>query len=158
MSEFMSIPEMMAEYGISRSTAFKWIREGEVTTYSFIGDRRTYVRREDIEKLRTQPVVAWSRTTTAYQVEVTNLITGEEIEIDGGGPGTEWQAVEFAERLAEEWFGGDDVTWFRHAGLGSYLVGRINEDGNQDPPSVEIRVVEVQVEVPDGRSPKKAAA
>ncbi len=158
MSEFMSIPEMMLEHNISRSTAFKWIRDGEVTTYGFIGDRKTYVRREDIEQLRTQPVVAWSRTTTAYQVEATDLITGEEIEIDAGEPGTEGQAVDFAERLAEEWFGGDDVTWFRHAGLGSYLIGRIDEDGNQDPPSVELRVVEVEVEVPDGRSPKKAAA
>ncbi len=158
MSEFMSIQEMMSEYDISRSTAFKWIREGEVTTYNFIGDRRTYVRREDIENLRTQPVAAWSRTTTAFRVEATDLITGEGIEIDGGEPGTEIQAVEFAERLAEAWFGGDDVTWVRHVGLSTYLVGRIDEAGNHDPPSVEIRVVEVEVEVQDGRSPKKAAA
>ena len=69
MSEFMSISEMMLEYGISRSTAFKWIREGEVTTYSFIGDRKTYVRREDIRNLRDQPVAAWSRTAPMYRKE-----------------------------------------------------------------------------------------
>ncbi len=156
MSEFMSISEMMLEYGISRSTAFKWIREGEVTTYSFIGNRKTYVRREDIRNLRDQPVAAWSRTTPMYQVEVSNLITGAEIEVEESEPTTEMRAVEFAERLAEEWFGGDDVTWSRKVGLDSYLVGQIDEDGNPGPPSVEIRIVES--EMSNGKSPKKAAA
>jgi len=152
----MSISEMMLEYGISRSTAFKWIREGEVTTYSFIGNRKTHVRREDIRNLRDQPVAAWSRTTPMYQVEVSNLITGAEIEIEESEPTTEMRAVEFAERLAEGWFGGDDVTWSRKVGLDSYLVGQIDEDGNSGPPSVEIRIVES--EMSNGKSPKKAAA
>lgn len=50
--EYLTIDEMMAAFKISRSTAWKWLRESELPRYRFIGDRRTYIKREDLEKLR----------------------------------------------------------------------------------------------------------
>jgi excisionase family DNA binding protein len=50
--EFISIDGVAAEYSVSRSTAWKWIRDNEIETYRFIGDRKTYVRREDVQRLR----------------------------------------------------------------------------------------------------------
>jgi excisionase family DNA binding protein len=52
MKDYLNIDEMMAEFGISRSTAWKWIRDGELPTYRFVGDRKTYVKRADLDKLR----------------------------------------------------------------------------------------------------------
>lgn len=49
---YLNIGEMMELFGVSRSTAWKWIRDGELETYRFIGDRKTYVKREDLDRLR----------------------------------------------------------------------------------------------------------
>lgn len=53
--EYLSVDQMAAEYGISRSTAWKWIRDRGLQTYRFIGDRKTFVRRDDL-KVLSQPV------------------------------------------------------------------------------------------------------
>jgi excisionase family DNA binding protein len=51
-NDYLSIDDMTKELGISRSTAWKWIRDGELPTYRFVGDRKTYVKRSDLAKLR----------------------------------------------------------------------------------------------------------
>jgi len=56
MKDYLNIEEIMSEFDISRSTAWKWIRDGELTTYRFVGDRKTYVKRADLEKLRREPI------------------------------------------------------------------------------------------------------
>jgi excisionase family DNA binding protein len=50
--QYLSVNEMAAELSISRSSAWRWVREGELQTYRFVGDRKTYVKRDDLEKLR----------------------------------------------------------------------------------------------------------
>jgi excisionase family DNA binding protein len=51
-NDYLSVDEMTKEFEISRSTAWKWIRDGDIPTYRFVGDRKTYVKRADLEKLR----------------------------------------------------------------------------------------------------------
>jgi hypothetical protein len=109
MEEFMSIQEMMEAYGISRSTAFRWIREGEITTFNFVGDRKTYVRHEDVEKMRSEPLTFTDARIVVCAVKAYDLISGEEIDIDDPGYHSPRQAIRTAEAKAEEWFGGDDV-------------------------------------------------
>ncbi len=50
--EYMSVDEAAAELGISRATVWKWLRRHEVKTFRVLGDRRTLVRRADVEQLR----------------------------------------------------------------------------------------------------------
>lgn len=50
--QYLSVDEMAEEFSISRSSAWRWIREREIQTYRFVGDRKTYVKRDDLEKLR----------------------------------------------------------------------------------------------------------
>lgn len=59
--EYLSVDEMAAEYSISRSTAWKWIRDLDLQTYRFIGDRKTYVKREDLKAL-TKPMPIQKKT------------------------------------------------------------------------------------------------
>ena len=60
------------------------------------------------------------------------------------------KATAYAEKLAEEYFGSDDVTWFEHEkmtlphGLHTYGVGRIHEDGTRADPTVFITVEEFE--------------
>lgn len=53
--EFVSVDGMAEEFSVSRSTAWKWIRDRGIETFRFIGDRKTYVRKADLEALR-QPI------------------------------------------------------------------------------------------------------
>lgn len=79
-----------------------------------------------------------------YYVRVVELET-QEVTISKPSH-SESGATEYAERLAQELFGGDDVTWFEHLGLGRYHVGRIFEDGTRSEPLVRITVEEEEVE------------
>ena len=55
MDGYVSVDAAAAEVGVNRVTMWKWIRRHEVPTFRFLGDRKTYVRREDVERLR-QPI------------------------------------------------------------------------------------------------------
>ncbi len=80
-----------------------------------------------------------------FSVRTHELATGNETVEDAGY--TERGAVAYAERLAEEFYGGDDVTWFSKSGPGhSYKVGRIDEDGNHEPTTCVITVEEEERE------------
>jgi transposase len=50
--DYLNIEDMMNQFNISRSTAWKWIRDSQLQTYRFIGDRKSYVKREDLKRLR----------------------------------------------------------------------------------------------------------
>ncbi len=81
--------------------------------------------------------------TEQYVVRTTDLQTGEETISEPVW--NESAAVDHAERLAAEFYGGDDVTWFDKVG-GSYRVGRILEDGTYSEPLVRITVEEEEVD------------
>ncbi len=53
--EFMSIDEMAAALQRSRQVVFARIRQRGITTYRRPPDRRTFVRRADLETLKQAP-------------------------------------------------------------------------------------------------------
>ena len=59
--EYLSIDQMASEYSISRSTAWKWVRDRGLQTYRFIGDRKTYVKRDDLKQL-SEPMPIQKKT------------------------------------------------------------------------------------------------
>ena len=79
-----------------------------------------------------------------YYLRVVDLETQESTISEPSH--SEREATEYAERLVEEFFGDDDVTWFEHLGLGRYHVGRIFEDGSRSEPLVRVTVEEEEVE------------
>jgi excisionase family DNA binding protein len=54
--EYLSVDQMAEELGVSRSTAWKWIRDRQLQTFRFAGDRKTYVLREDVKVFR-EPIL-----------------------------------------------------------------------------------------------------
>ncbi len=90
-----------------------------------------------------------------YRVLIDDRETGQDdyVRSEDGEPEThrdDRYAAASAERLAEEYFGGDDATWFERDdittphGVFTYRVGRIHEDGTLAGPTVFITVEEVE--------------
>jgi excisionase family DNA binding protein len=52
MDQYISVDEAAEEMGVSRATIWKWIARQEMQTFRFVGDRRTFVRKEDIDQIR----------------------------------------------------------------------------------------------------------
>jgi excisionase family DNA binding protein len=53
--DYLSVDEAAADLGVSRATLYKWIKRNDIGTFRIVGDRRTLVRRADVEKLK-EPV------------------------------------------------------------------------------------------------------
>jgi hypothetical protein len=53
----MPLDEAERRYGLSRSTLFRWLREGKIKGYRKPRDRRTYVTGADIRKLERYPLI-----------------------------------------------------------------------------------------------------
>ena len=49
---YLSVDAAAAELGVNRVTMWKWVRRYELPTFRFLGDRKTYLRREDVKRLR----------------------------------------------------------------------------------------------------------
>jgi excisionase family DNA binding protein len=50
--DYLSVDEAAAELGMSRATLWKWLKRREVGTFRLLGDRRTLLRRVDVERLK----------------------------------------------------------------------------------------------------------
>lgn len=50
--DYLSVDEAAAELGVSRVTLYKWIKRNDIGTFRVVGDRRTLIRRTDVEKLK----------------------------------------------------------------------------------------------------------
>ncbi len=53
--DFLSVDEGAAELGVGRATLWKWLRRYDVPTFRVMGQRRTFIRRKDVERLK-QPI------------------------------------------------------------------------------------------------------
>lgn len=51
-ADMLTLEEAEREYGLKRSTLYRWAKRGEVRVYRRPGDRKSYVRRAEVEKLR----------------------------------------------------------------------------------------------------------
>ena len=63
-NEYVTIDEAAALEGKSRATMWVWIRRHQLPTYRFTGDRKTYIRREDMQRFR-DPIRRESKETAA---------------------------------------------------------------------------------------------
>ncbi len=62
--EYLTVKDAAVHMGIGISTLWKWLKLHELQTYRFMGDRRTYVRVADLERLR-EPVPVGFQTKKA---------------------------------------------------------------------------------------------
>jgi hypothetical protein len=53
MDDMMPVDEAVAMLGVARSTLFRWLAQRDIQTFRRIGDKRSYVRRADVDALRT---------------------------------------------------------------------------------------------------------
>ena len=49
--DMLTLAEVEREYGLKRSTVYKYIKEGSIIPYKRVGDRRSYFKRSELEKL-----------------------------------------------------------------------------------------------------------
>jgi excisionase family DNA binding protein len=49
---YLSVDAAATEMGVNRVTVWKWVRRYELPTFRFLGDRKTYLRRDDVKRLR----------------------------------------------------------------------------------------------------------
>ena len=50
--DMLTLDEAEQEYGVKRSTLYRYVQKGELHTYRRGMDRRAYVRRSDVERVR----------------------------------------------------------------------------------------------------------
>ena len=66
--DMLTHADAAAELGVSLATLYRWLGTRGIPTYKKIGDRRGYVKREDLATLRTwqiqprQPKKLWRQT------------------------------------------------------------------------------------------------
>jgi hypothetical protein len=84
------------------------------------------------------------RLETQFYGRAVDMKTGEETVTERVW--LERVADDYAWKWAEDFYGGDDVTWIEDAGPGTLRVGRILEDGTRSEPLVTITVEEVDTD------------
>ncbi len=56
MDEYVSVDDAASELDINRVTMWKWIKRYELQTFRFVGDRRTMIKRSDLQRFR-EPIM-----------------------------------------------------------------------------------------------------
>ena len=49
--DMLTINQVEQEFGLKRSTLYRFVQKGSLTSFKKPGDRRTYFRRRDLERL-----------------------------------------------------------------------------------------------------------
>lgn len=49
--DMLNLADVEREYRLKRSTVYKYIKKGSITPYKRAGDRRSYFKRSELEKL-----------------------------------------------------------------------------------------------------------
>ncbi len=68
VDEYVAVDDAAKELGISRGSAWRWLKRHKLKTYRAMGDRRTLIRRADLATLREPlpitgvPIVSGTRT------------------------------------------------------------------------------------------------
>lgn len=56
-STYMTVDEAAEFLGMQRSTVWKWLKRYDIPRYRIAGDRRSYLKKTDVEKILTpQPI------------------------------------------------------------------------------------------------------
>lgn len=64
--EYLSVDEAAKEMEVSRATMWKWVKRHELATFRFMGDRKTFLQREDMAKLKEPVRVDFQTKQAAY--------------------------------------------------------------------------------------------
>lgn len=51
IKDMLTLAEVEREYGLKRSTVYNYIKKGSITPYKRVGDRRSYFKRSELDKL-----------------------------------------------------------------------------------------------------------
>ncbi|MBI2865413.1 MAG: helix-turn-helix domain-containing protein [Chloroflexi bacterium] len=51
-SQMITIDEAEQEFGMKRATIYKYAKRGDIRTYRRPGDRKSYVQRDEMKRLR----------------------------------------------------------------------------------------------------------
>jgi excisionase family DNA binding protein len=57
MPEYVTLEQASDRYGVSRSTLFRWIREGKLSGFRKARDRHTYVDGAAVRRLLRYPLI-----------------------------------------------------------------------------------------------------
>lgn len=49
--DMLTVDQVEKEFGLKRSTLYRYVAKGKLSTHRRVGDRRAYVKREDVVKL-----------------------------------------------------------------------------------------------------------
>jgi len=64
--DMLTLDQAEAEFGLKRATLYRYVHKGTLTTYGKVGDRKSYVKRDDlIELTRFKPRKKRARTRDA---------------------------------------------------------------------------------------------
>jgi excisionase family DNA binding protein len=63
--QYISVDAAALELEVSRATAWKWIKRHELQTFRFMGDRKTYIRRDALARFREPIPVALQKKQAA---------------------------------------------------------------------------------------------
>lgn len=64
-TEYVSVDAGAGELGVSRATMWKWVKRHDLETFRFMGDRKTYLRRADLARMREPVPVALQSKSAA---------------------------------------------------------------------------------------------
>ena len=64
-TDYISVDDAASEIKVSRATMWKWIKRHNMDTFRFMGDRKTFIRREDMALLREPVPVDFQKKQTA---------------------------------------------------------------------------------------------
>jgi predicted site-specific integrase-resolvase len=82
-NEMLTLEEVDRDYGVKRATLYRYAQKGHIKIYRRGMDRRAYVRRSDIEAIRSfHPIVAVNGLTMAaidHALELQRQIFGDRI-------------------------------------------------------------------------------
>lgn len=64
-TDYISVDAAAEEIDVSRATMWKWIKRHDMATFRFMGDRKTFIRREDMDQLKKPVQVDFQKKQAA---------------------------------------------------------------------------------------------
>lgn len=64
-STYISVNDAADELDVSRATMWKWIKRQGMQTYRFMGNRKTFLKRDDLDQLRQPVPIGATKKATA---------------------------------------------------------------------------------------------
>jgi len=63
--DYISVDAAAEEIDVSRATMWKWVKRHDLPTFRFMGERKTFIRKADMARLREPVRVDFQKKLTA---------------------------------------------------------------------------------------------